>query len=41
VYIVLAVYLAQRLATEKFEDMKLNNLVSGAHAFGVTFSAAT
>lgn len=39
-YILLTVYFASRLANDKFEEMKLNNLVSGAHAFGVAWSTA-
>ena len=35
---MLTVCLAKKLANE--EDMNLNKLVSGAHAFGVVFSAA-
>jgi hypothetical protein len=34
-YILLTVYFAKRIANE--EDMNLNKLVSGAHAFGVVF----
>ena len=34
-YILFTVYFAKRLAKE--EDMNLNKLVSGAHAFGVVF----
>jgi hypothetical protein len=37
-YILLTVYFAKKIANE--EDMNLNKLVSGAHAFGVVFLAA-
>ena len=36
-YILLTVYVAKRIADG--EDMNLNKLVSGAHAFGVVFQA--